>query len=344
MSMENFAVFEKTEMEFSNLNVIVGENGTGKTHLLKMLYAMMSAIRQKNDGPVGNDDTPLKSEPRNMMTEKIIGTFRPGYERVGRLVSRRPGLNKCNIKIKLLKDDISIGFTTRHSDVDIMNLPAKPHDGSLVFIPPHELLSIYPNFVSLYDRYGLAFDETWYDMCKLLGLPIPRGRNTDAVNDLLRPLEEILGGSITFNGGRFYLLGKGANTEITLVAEGLRKVGMLAHLISVGAINKTGCLFWDGPESNLNPKIIRRVAEAICKISLSGTQVFVATHSTSLLKEFHILKCNTPNIRLRYFALSKNDDVVSINPADDISGIAPFVALDEELEQDDRFLEASQND
>ena len=305
---------------------------------------MMSAIQKHDNGSTGNANNPLKGALKSILTQKIIGTFRPDSEKVGRLVSRRQGHNNCNVKIKLRDDDIKIGFATRNSSINIMSLPTKWYDGSLVFIPPHELLSIYPNFVSLYHKYSLAFDETWYDMCKLLGLPALLGRHTGAIAKLLKPLEDILGGSITFRGGRFYLRGKGSNTEITLVAEGLRKVGMLAHLISVGAIDKTSCLFWDEPESNLNPKIIRSVAEAICKISLSGTQVFVATHSTFLLKEFHILRCNDPAIRLRYFALNKDGDAVRINSADDISGIEPFISLDEELEQDDRFLEVSQSE
>ena len=38
--LKNFTVFEEEEIMFSNgINVIIGENGTGKTHLLKSIYA-----------------------------------------------------------------------------------------------------------------------------------------------------------------------------------------------------------------------------------------------------------------------------------------------------------------
>ena len=40
ITLENFTVFKNTELDFCNgVNILIGENGTGKTHLLKLLYA-----------------------------------------------------------------------------------------------------------------------------------------------------------------------------------------------------------------------------------------------------------------------------------------------------------------
>ena len=40
LELENFTCFAKAEMDFSSgINVFIGENGTGKTHVLKVLYA-----------------------------------------------------------------------------------------------------------------------------------------------------------------------------------------------------------------------------------------------------------------------------------------------------------------
>jgi recombinational DNA repair ATPase RecF len=44
LSLRNFTVFKTAELEFSpGLNIIIGENGTGKTHLLKMGYLLSNA-------------------------------------------------------------------------------------------------------------------------------------------------------------------------------------------------------------------------------------------------------------------------------------------------------------
>ena len=43
--LENFTSFANLEQEFSpGINVIIGANGTGKTHLLKTLYAACAIL------------------------------------------------------------------------------------------------------------------------------------------------------------------------------------------------------------------------------------------------------------------------------------------------------------
>ena len=47
ISIENFTVFEKLKIDFSKgINILIGENGTGKTHLMKMMYAPFSQGKQ----------------------------------------------------------------------------------------------------------------------------------------------------------------------------------------------------------------------------------------------------------------------------------------------------------
>ena len=64
----------------------------------------------------------------------------------------------------------------------------------------------------------------------------------------------------------------------------------MARLIATGSLLDKGYLFWDEPESNLNPKIIKRVAKTILQVAQSGIQVFIATHSLFLMRELHILQ------------------------------------------------------
>ena len=43
LQIKNFTTFADADLRFAqSLNVIVGENGTGKTHLLKLPYAVMA--------------------------------------------------------------------------------------------------------------------------------------------------------------------------------------------------------------------------------------------------------------------------------------------------------------
>ena len=47
MKIRDVTVFKSAEISFaSGLNVITGENGTGKSHVLKFAYSLMAAMWQ----------------------------------------------------------------------------------------------------------------------------------------------------------------------------------------------------------------------------------------------------------------------------------------------------------
>ena len=141
---------------------------------------------------------------------------------------------------------------------------------------------------------------------------------------------------------RFYLHRPGGvKLEMHMVAEGDRKVGMLAHLVATGLLSRDATLFWDEPEDNLNPKLVRSVARAILDVCSLGVQVFIATHSLFLLREIELLTGNThADVEQRYFALERTDDGVVVCQADDVADVDPLVLLDQDVEQSERYLEA----
>ena len=215
-------------------------------------------------------------------------------------------------------------------------------------MPTRELLTLYPGFVSIYDNHYLEFDETYRDACLLLGAPALKGPREKKAATLLKPLEEAMGGKVILdNNGRFYLSlslpGQG-KMEMTLVAEGLRKLAMLARLIGTGSLLDKGYLFWDEPETNLNPKLIRLIARVIMQLCKDGIQVFIATHSLFLLRELEVLASEKEfsKVPQRYFALAKAESGVNVEQGDAVEDLQTLVVLDEELEQSERYLSAGE--
>ena len=341
LKVTNFTAFSSAELRFAKaLNVMVGENGTGKTHLLKLPYAVMamSADERKR-----RDARPTKALLQARVAEKVVNVFRP-EGRVGRLAHRQKGRSRCEVKLGFREPDTSIAFnfaSQNTSEVVISRCPSRWCNSPPVFLPTRELLTIFPGFVSLYETHHVEFEETWRDTCVLLGAPTVRGAREKKVADLLAPLEEQLGGRVILEGDRFYLRQtSAANMEMPLVAEGWRKLAMLARLIATGSLLNKGCLFWDEPEANLNPKLIREVARAILHICGAGVQVFIATHSLFLLREFEILlRHEFSGVEQRFFALRPSDEGVEVSQADDVGDVKPLLLLDEELQQSSRFVE-----
>ncbi len=104
-----------------------------------------------------------------------------------------------------------------------------------------------------------------------------------------------------------------------------------------GSLTPQATLFWDEPEANLNPALIKKLAAILADLARAGFQIILATHSLFLLKEFHILSQQqaTP---IRYFGLSAQPgEATAVTVADDLELLPDIVALDAELDQSDRF-------
>ena len=341
LELKNFTAFSKARLEFArHLNVIVGDNGTGKTHLLKLPYAAMAMSAEESRKRSGRAS---KTVVQTRLAEKLVNVFRP--ESLGSLAYRQQGRSRSEVWFKFSEPGTSLSFSfaaSSRSEVTVDVSPSAWRGRAPVYLPTRELLTIFPGFVSLYESRDLEFEETWRDTCLLLGAPELRGPRRKAVASLLEPLEEQIGGRVVLErNGRFYLAPTGGGLmEMPLVAEGWRKVAMLARLIANGSLREGGCLLWDEPESNLNPRLIREVAKAILRICAADVQVFVATHSLFLLREFEILlESESGKVEQRYFALRRDDEGVTVSQASEVSGVDPLLLLDEELSQSDRFVE-----
>lgn len=94
----NFTVFENIEIPFNKgLNVLVGENGVGKTHIMKLAYAACQA--SKHDVS---------------FSQKATMLFRPDQSSIGRLVNRsKNGNNTAKVSVESDIAKIGMSFTTK---------------------------------------------------------------------------------------------------------------------------------------------------------------------------------------------------------------------------------------
>ncbi|MEW5928169.1 MAG: AAA family ATPase [Gemmatimonadota bacterium] len=344
MRLENFTVFNEADLEFAPaVNVIVGDNGTGKTHILKLAYstAYVTARGERESGSAN----PTKTYLQTALAGKLTSVFRP--DELGRLARRsRRGRQRCEVTCTFQPPVGELAFsfnTASKSEVSVDSAPGAWIDRLPVYLPTRELLTLSPGFVSLYETTHLPFEETWRDTSLLLGAPLARGPRERRIGELLAPLEEAMGGKVELDtAGRFYLSTGGVSVEMHLVAEGLRKLAMVARLIATGSLVDKGFLFWDEPESNLNPRIIKLIAKILLRLAQGGIQVFVASHSLFLLRELDILLQGKEfaGLPTRFFGLHRRKDGVRVMQGASVDDIGEIDALQEELSQSDRYLAA----
>lgn len=110
LHLQNFTVFPNARLEFSpGLNVLIGENGAGKSHLLKLGYSLLNSL-----GSPGNR-RPAKTVAERAIAQELVGVF--GAESLGRLVSRTQGDTRAGIEVTWSEDGaISLYFSGRSSE------------------------------------------------------------------------------------------------------------------------------------------------------------------------------------------------------------------------------------
>lgn len=309
LNIENFMAFDNLKINWSpNINIISGENSTGKTTLMKLMYASLKSIDNKKLSAM------TQEQIESNFVDKIQGTFRPDEKKIGRLVSRKQGSNRTDVELGLgKKGSICFGFSyrqERHAEIKLnLNEVAKFEP---IYIPPKEMISATEHFQSLYEHYDIDFEEVYYDLTKLLDRPLKRGANTAEQNRVLASFEKIMDGKIIQKDKKFYLKIKGAGEfEMGLVSEGYRKLATIIYLISSGSLDKNAVLFWDEPETNMNPKMMKYLAEAVVELAKMGVQVFITTHDYFVQQSFNLIssypKLNESNLAFRFISLYKDE-------------------------------------
>src|SRR5215469_8455875 len=184
LHLKSFTVFPDERFLFGkNLNVIIGENGSGKSHVLKAAYSAIAVSAAGAKDAATN--VPSKAQFQTALADKLRAVFRP--DALGRLVRRHRGRSKCRLSYVFDPSSLDMAFsfsTLAKTEVEIETLPSARVEKAPIFLPTDELLTIYPGFVSLYETTHLPFEETWRDTCILLGAPLARGPREGRIKKL----------------------------------------------------------------------------------------------------------------------------------------------------------------
>ena len=295
VKFEHFTAFKDLEVEFSpGINALIGANGTGKTHLMKACYAACSFAKTDRS-----------------LTDKMVEMFLPSGRQGGRLVHRGEEETEASAEIHI--DDWYARCTFHGPSKRTVSTPEdqpKPAVAS-VYIPVNEMLANAPGFLSLYDAREIHFEEVYWDILLKANIP-PLREPIDATNrQILESLENVIGGKVTVSGEEFFLTNERGDLEFTLLAEGWRKLGLLWLLIRNGTLQNGSVLFWDEPETNLNPKMFKVVMQVLLELQRAGVQIFFATHDYVMLKELDLQMTEEDRVAFHSLYRDKETDEIA---------------------------------
>lgn len=320
ISLKNITVFDTLDMQFSDgINVFIGPNGVGKTHLLKILYSACCA-----------------ADPKVSFSNKIVSCFAPDEHRISRLVRRKQGNNDASIDItsknekigKLLSNSktfnsktLSASFSNKTSkwDAEVAGEEGweKQREGlSSVFIPAKEILSHSYNLNAAVAMNNVSFDDTYLDVINAAKIKVSSGKDAAIKKTLLSQIEAIIEGKVFFDKERdeFYLKHGNTKIEFNLVAEGIRKIALLWQLVKNGVLVRGSVLFWDEPEANINPIHIPIIAEILLNLQQNGVQIFISTHDYFLNKYLEVKRQTSDKVMFHSFFYDE-DHTVAVESA-----------------------------
>jgi len=303
--LKNFGPIDHL-LDWKNLgkiNLIIGNNGCGKTFLLKALY---SAVRTLEDYKRGDNPDSIAE----ILAKKLYWTFQP--EKIGDLVTK-PSKTDLVFLLKLDNNQIfkyTFGKDTTKLFESSLENEVAPRAGNSIFLPAKEVLSLHHIILKSRKQYQFGFDDTYLDLAEalqispgkdfmsaslsdLVGGPIPppKGHGSYDFEQSCDRLEGMIGGKIDYDetANRWYFKKDGQRFSIGTTAEGVKKVAILDRLLNNGYLSENSIIFIDEPESALHPEAISKLLDIVAILAKHGIQFFLASHSYFVIKKLFLI-------------------------------------------------------
>ena len=293
LRLQNFGKIENFYCnQFSNINLIIGENGTGKTFLLKALY---SAVKAMEEYKRGDDITSMN----DLLSEKLRWTFQ--VDKLGDMVSRNAE-EGLEFQMKLDKVELEYQFSkSASSKIGTVGTTNKGKEGNSIFIPAKEVLSLFSIILKSREiDKSFGFDDTYYDLAKALRIVPSRGKNYTVFANSRKMVSNVIDGNVEYdenNSKWYYKNNKKQKFSIGATSEGVKKIAIMDRLLANGYLNTNSIIFIDEIESALHPRAVCQFLDMLDIIANEmGVQVFITSHSYFVIKKLFLIALKKENM------------------------------------------------
>jgi AAA15 family ATPase/GTPase len=284
IALNNFGPIAKLDWKkLGQINLVIGNNSSGKTFLLKAMYSAMRTLEEYKRG----DDPRTASE---ILADKLYWTFQP--EKIGDLVTKQAD---SPLSLKLTLDDktfdYSFGKDTTKS-ISTLENHVGPRASNSIFLPAKEVLSLHSIILKSREQdKAFGFDDTYFDLARALRQPITKGRYTVESSQSRQQLENIFGGKVEYDetSGRWQFKKGNQRFPIGVTAEGIKKIAILDTLLGNRYLSDNSIIFIDELESALHPVAISKFIDIIAILASRGIQFFIASHSYFVVKKLFLI-------------------------------------------------------
>ena len=269
---------------FSNINLVIGENGTGKTFFLKALYSAVRAMEEYKRGDANRSINEI-------LIDKLRWTFQ--VERPGDIVTKGtdgPAIFQMTIGNQLLGYQFGPDCTKK---LTTLGIPTSTKEGNSIFIPAKEVLSLFSIILKSREMDQVfGFDDTYYDLVKALRIAPSRGKNYSVFAKSRKMVDGIVGGKVDYDdsSSKWYYKQGNQKYSIGSTSEGVKKIAIMDRLLANGCLDNHSIIFIDEIESALHPDAICAFLDVVDLIaSEMGIQFFISSHSYFVIKKLYLI-------------------------------------------------------
>ena len=289
----NLTIFKDLSLDLaSGVNVFIGQNGSGKTHLLKAVYGACEkrGNRFKDLFKKSSLDLNLSHDKNNKNIDIYI--YSTDTDKI------HP-INKVDF---LLTDDKGTVFPISNNIIKVY----APTIKQATFIPCKDMLTHSKGLLAFDKKYrGFPFDKTLTDIIATANI-LPLKEIPEIATHIIPKLTKIIDGEVDTQDDEFIIIkNDGRTVNFAVEAEGIKKIGLLWRLLMNESINEGSILLWDEPEANLNPEYLPVIVDCLLELSRHNVQVLVSTHNYIFAKYFDVKRQESDSVS--YHALYITD-------------------------------------
>jgi len=292
LNLKNFAKIKDSDFDIQDITVFAGKPGTGKSYIMKMLYAIDDGVNKGHQELEGLNNYIKSGEGKNLTKqekiefEKLLSFFKSikkfdekdfinnAYKNI--IESIFGGLNQISFNFNVTKEkEIVLKYIDKVLEVEVLNKKNIFRDNIFVETP---LILEFKHFMNREEG------KTPYHIESLLKILDKDYSFTDSEQDefiksFVEKSKAIINGNIENSGDSFIFKTDTQDFSIINASSGIKSIGLLQYLVTNKALKKGSTLYWEEPEVHLHPTWQLKMIDLFIELMNAGVKIVFSTHS-----------------------------------------------------------------
>lgn len=305
-NFKNFAKLKDTNIAFNDITVIAGKPSTGKSYVMKFMYAIDETWTNLCYISNGTESKKILKENEkkdfHFLMRNILESIFGSIEQINNNFSYQSNF----LDIEYIDNTLTINKLELKREVTSATFVETPLILEFEKFLPKEKFKTPYHIDSLLQElnksdFSFTSDET-----------------SDFINKFRTSSSQIINGNISKGSQGFSFESNGKSFNIINTSSGTKSIGLLQYLVTNKALKKGSVLYWEEPEVHLHPKWQLKMVDLFVELMNAGIKIVFSTHSPYMADYLNaISQKNGYRERISFNLFEESEGVVENHILDD---------------------------